>query len=156
MKGHGCAGHEEGRWQTTGGVGAGIRLLGSNSVLPPSSYSALVKVLTSTFPAGKWGKLTNSLSRSVTRMKWDQAGEASRPGQEGTAVAQERLVPPAGSEHMLELRFGSELRGCQNEREMHICLFRGENAHDDPDAKKARQGDPERPQITGGLEFPTC
>lgn len=41
-------------------------------------------------------------------------------------------------------------------REMHICLFRGENAPDGPEAKKARQGDPERLQITGGLEFPTC
>lgn len=41
-----------------GGVGAGVRLPGSNSVLPPTSYSTLVNVLTSTFPSGKWGKLT--------------------------------------------------------------------------------------------------
>lgn len=48
-------------------------------------------------------------------MKWDEAAKVSSPGQEGAAVAQERPVPPAGSEHMLELRFGSELPGCQSE-----------------------------------------
>lgn len=77
------------------GCGGSSQVTGSDSVLPPSSYSALVRVLASTFPSGKWGKLTNSLSPSVTRMKWGQAGKASSPGQEGTAVAQERPVPPA-------------------------------------------------------------
>lgn len=35
----------------------------------------------------------------------------------------------------------------------YLCLFRGENAQDDPDAKKPREGDPERLQITGSLNY---
>lgn len=124
--------------------GIGLRVWGLDSgcwaqvpVLPPTSYAALVKALTSASSAEKQGE-QSFLTR---RTKWNEKSQVSSLGLENTVITQERPVPLLGSEYVLELRFGSELPGCQSEKgkKVNLPFFRGENALV-PEAKKAYLG----------------
>ena len=85
------------------------------SALPPTSCSALVKVLTSVSLSAKWGNKV-PISQGCYKDQTDEAGGTPSAGLESAVIAQERLVPLPGARSVLRLRFDPELTGYASEK----------------------------------------